>query len=181
MKTLFKILNFFRSLRMSGKSYDFKISEGKQFSSGGGFLNVSEPEIIFHITFNNASHIFIMDNPRQINKAIGLKEGIYGNKNSVLLGFSSYHNKFELWLFANSGNGFDHVKIGDFKTDEKLGPFKLGIRKEEYYLEYENQGYTIKREGDEVPEIVGMVRSYFGGQKPNPKGNGIVQIQIDVD
>lgn len=181
MKTLFKILNFFKSLRMSGKSYHFKIGEGKQFSSGGGFLNVSEPEITFKIKFNESSHIFIMDNPRQINKAIGLKEGIYGNKNSVLLGFSSYHNMFELWLFANGGSGFNHVKIGNFNTDDELGPFKLGIRKGEYYLEYNDQEFIIKREDKEIPEIVGMVRSYFGGQKPNPKGNGAVQIQIDVD
>lgn len=180
METLYKILNLIPQLRCKNKSYDFRIKGGSHFSGGGGFLNVSEPEIKFNINFNEYSDVYIVNNPRQINKAIGLKEGIYGNKNSVLLGFSTYNNKFELWMFVNHNNKFEHIKLGDFDTDTELGPFTMGIRENEYYLEFQGEKYSIQRNGGKVPSIVGMVRTYFGGKLSNPKENGEIQVKINI-
>jgi len=179
------ILNLFKCKRMyPGRKYNFTIKPGWHYSKGGGLIPDVCPKgqwcVKFNIEFSDNCDVEITDNPRQINKAIGLKEGLIPNKNSVLLGYSSYNGKFELWLFVNHDNNFEHIKIGDFNTGEVIGPFLMGMTKDQYYLDFNKKRYFIDRQGGSLPKQLGMVRSYFGGQKPNPKNNGTVNLKIDI-
>lgn len=180
---IFELISIFS--RKVQSQYFFIINPGKHFSRGGGLLpdklHKGSNHLKFQIHFSSEADVFVKDNPRQINKAIGIKEGLIPNKNSVLLGYSTYDDKFELYLFVNHEKGFDHIKIGDFKTKNWLGTFDLGIRDNEYYLSLEDETWTIPRKKlSPVPEQLGLVRSYFGGQLPNPKDNGVIDIRINM-
>jgi hypothetical protein len=179
----FKIKSFFINFLylfikpLKGVKLNYNINPNKHFSRGDGLLPkyIESNEITFSILFSENSNVYIKDNPRQINKAFGLKEGIIPNKNSVMLGYSTFNDNFELWIFANDNKkGFKSEKIGNFKTEEWIENIKLGIDDNNYYLEYKSKKFKIERNlSNNVPDKLGIIRPYFGGKRPNPNKSAI--------
>src|SRR5690606_16351593 len=102
------VLSLFSCLKLGDdKILNYTIQPSKHRSEGPfPILPRDCYEISFLITFSNSADVFIYDNPQQINKAFGLKEDLIPNKNSAILGYSSFNNKFELWLFVNFDDSF---------------------------------------------------------------------------
>jgi hypothetical protein len=155
----------------------YRIPSRKHYSRGEGLLpNKSKKSYIdFSVKFNKNADVYVEENPQQINKAIGLKEGLVPNKNSVILGFSTYNNNFELWLFVNyEDKSFDHIKIGKFKTEEWINNIRIGIDKDFYYIVHDGKRFELPRNSNqEVPSILGLIQPYFGGKAKNIKNNDI--------
>ena len=190
MKKFFlTIIAFMTSIFSCGKHsddgrYSFYISPGNHKSYGEGLIPDKCPSgqysIKFDVHFNEYADVFVPNNPQQINKTIGLKEGVIPNKNSVILGYSTYNDKFELWLFVNHQNSFEHIKIGEFETGNFIGQFELGMTKTSYYIDYNGIRYEIDRDNGDLPKRLTLVRPWFGGKEPNPDNNGTINIRIEM-
>lgn len=189
MKKLLNLIILYLTTKkdISSESFlSYFINGDRHYSIGEGLLpyRSKNKEIKFSIKFSNTANVHIPNNPRQINKAIGLREGTIPNKNSVILGFSTNltdRNEFELWLFVNYDNSFEHVKIiGNFETNKWINDIILGIEFDYYYIVYDGLKYKLPRlSKDDIPDVLGVIRPYFGGKEKNPMGNSInIQIRL---
>lgn len=149
---------------------DFKPYSVKSHRSGA-HVTKSNNSVVGQAYFTNSCEYVLTENIGQINKLIGLCDGMTGvHKNSIRIGWE-YDKVFKLYSYYYIDGIRGHDYITSVETNEVFS-FDVRINKDSYYLSI-NENVVV------IPHNISKVSAwqlypYFGGDAKNPNDNDMV-------